>query len=152
MKTLLIAYHSQTGNTIKLVDAAYHAAKQATSTINVVKVRAGQVTIDDFRNTDAYLFATPENFGYMSGELKALFDRTYELCREQAAGKSYALLISCDNDGSGAKHSIERILNGYKMKDSGLCVVAKGDITEQNMTEAYHVGEYFAVALESGVI
>lgn len=152
MKTLLITYHSRTGNTEKLVDVAYQAAKQATSAINVVKVLANAVCLDTFRGADAYLFATPENFGYMSGELKALFDRTYEECRENTAGKSYALLISCDNDGSGAKQSIERILNGYNMKDSGLSVVAKGQLTEQDKRQAQEIGEYMAVALESGVI
>lgn len=152
MKQLLIAYHSQTGNTKQLVNAAYQAAKQCGEPIKIIKRHAAKISVMDMQTADAYLFATPENFGYMSGELKALFDRTYEQSREQTAGKTYALLIACGNDGSGAKAAVERILIGYNMKNSGLCVINQGDISESALQQAHDVGTYLAVALANGVI
>lgn len=152
MKTLLVTYHSQTGHTQQLAEACYLAANSASTEIAVIYQPASKVGCNIFSTADAYIFATPENFGYMSGELKALFDRTYEDCREQTAGKSYAILISCGNDGSGAKQSVERILNGYKMKNSGLYLVAKGENSQENIRDAQQIGEYMAVALENGII
>lgn len=132
--------------------AAYEAALTINEPINVICKQARDVQVREIQTADAYIFATPENFGYMSGELKALFDRTYEESREQTAGKCYALLIACGNDGSGAKQSVERILAGYQMKQSGLCVVAKEPVNQQSLTEAAELGEYMSVALANGVI
>lgn len=152
MKQLLIAYHSQTGHTQQLVEAAYQGAIAMKTAIAVQIKPAAEATVADMRQADAYLFASPENFGYMSGELKALFDRTYEQSREYTAGKSYALLIACDNDGSGAKTAIERILRGYQMKSTQQCVIAKGDIDEKTQNDAQAVGKYLAMALSLGII
>lgn len=102
---------------------------------------------------DAYIFATPENFGYMSGELKSLFDRTYYACREHTAGKAYALIISCDNDGSGAESSINRILKGYNMKNTGQCLIAKkGQSRKKQIEMAAEIGMYMVIALANGII
>lgn len=152
MKKILIAYHSQTGHTAQLADAAYQGALNCGELIDINKKPASEVTVVDMQQADAYLFATPENFGYMSGELKALFDRTYEQSREQTAGKTYGLLIACGNDGSGAKSSIERILTGYNMKNSGLCVINKGDMQAKTLKAAEDIGQYLAVALANGII
>lgn len=150
MKTVLIAYHSQTGNTAKLA----HSCNQAVD-LNLVRViykHVSKVDVNDMLIADAYVFATPENFGYMSGELKALFDRTYNAVHEKTAGRGYALLISCGNDGSGAKASIDRILNGYGMKNTDLCVIAKGEVSPKDLKDAANVGEYMTFALDVGVL
>lgn len=152
MKRLLIAYHSRSGHTEQLVNAAHQAAEHSGDGVHVISRLAGQTTLKDLQIADAYIFATPENFGYMSGELKALFDRTYEDARNDTAGKSYGLLISCDNDGSGAQNAIQRILTGYQMKSCNQCLIVKGKITSAALEQAKAVGQYMAVALENGII
>ncbi|MPV85231.1 flavodoxin family protein [Ostreibacterium oceani] len=152
MKTLLITYHTQTGNTKQLVDAARRGANAIDSPITVNCKPTHDVSVTEMQQSDGYIFATPENFGYMSGELKALFDRTYYDAREQTAGKSYALLISCDNDGQGAVKAIQRILLGYNMKDSQLCHIAKNPQAQTDLDAAYDIGLYFAEALSLGAI
>lgn len=153
MKTLLISYCSQTGNTEKLAKACYESAIATEEKIRVYCKAAPQVSINQILQADAYIFATPENFGYMNGELKSLFDRTYHACREQTAGSAYALIISCDNDGQGAKAAIERILAGYNMKNSELCLIAKGQQPQQRHLEvAKDIGQYMAVALANGIL
>lgn len=59
MKTLLIVYHSQTGNTEKLAQAAYQGACQHTRL-----VRAFDATLQDLVICHGVLFGTPENLGY----------------------------------------------------------------------------------------
>ena len=93
MKQLLIFYHSQTGNTQRLAEAAYDGALSLNQTfdaaeqIRVVLKRASEVTINDLQLADAWLIATPENFAYMAGETKAVFDRSSDAIREQTAGR-----------------------------------------------------------------
>ena len=69
MKTLLIVYHSQTGNTEQLAQAVYHGACQVSET-HTRLVRAFEATLEDLRTCHGVLFGTPENFGYMSGAIK----------------------------------------------------------------------------------
>lgn len=153
MKTLLIAYHSHTNNTKELASMCYQSAVEANESINVIYKTASSVTNKDILASDAYVFATPENFAYMSGELKSLFDRTYYTCREYTAGRSYALIISCDNDGSGAEIAIKNILQGYNMKNTGQCLIAKvGQSREKQIEMAGEIGMYMAVALANGII
>lgn len=153
MKTLLIAYCSQTGNTETLSQACYQAALAcAGDSVHIIYKTASEVSEGDMRCADAYIFATPENFGYMNGQLKFLFDRTYEQVREETAGRSYALLIACGNDGSGAKASVERILSGYSMKNVGQCLIVKGLPDKQSLYESAEIGRYMVMALDAGVI
>ena len=76
MKTLLIVYHSQTGNTEKLARAASQGACQVPETYTRL-IRAFDATLQDLVTCHGVLFGTPENLGYMSGAIKDFFDRTF---------------------------------------------------------------------------
>ena len=75
MKQLLIFYHSQTGNNERLAQAAHDGACALNQTlevderIRIVFKMARDVTLDDLVQSAAWLIATPENFGYMAGEV-----------------------------------------------------------------------------------
>ena len=113
---------------------------------------ARDVTLDDLVQSAAWLIATPENFGYMAGEVKAVFDRSYNQIREQTAGRSYGLMISCDNDGRGAVSAIARIMIGYGMRLAQPELIVRGSaVADEDAQQAYELGQYMAGAVALGL-
>ena len=71
--TVLVAYHSASGNTEKMAQAVAGGAKTVSGTSVVLK-RVGEVTGDDLVSADALIVGSPVYFGNMSGEVKTFFD------------------------------------------------------------------------------
>jgi NAD(P)H dehydrogenase (quinone) len=71
--TVLITYHSGSGNTEKMAQGVAAGAKAVSGTKVVLK-RVGEVTADDLLGADAVIVGSPVYFGNMSGEVKTFFD------------------------------------------------------------------------------
>ena len=115
MKTLLIAYHTMTGGTLQMAQAAMEGTVTEPG-LNIRLLHAPNVSPDDVLSADGYIFATPENLGSMSGLLKDFFDRTYYAALDRVNGRPYATLICAGSDGSGAARQIARIATGWRLK------------------------------------
>lgn len=150
MKTLLIIYHSQTGNTEQLAQAAYRGACQVAET-HTRLVRAFEATLHDLITCHGVLFGTPENFGYMSGAIKDFFDRTFYPAQPYHINLPYALFISAGNDGSGAVRQIERILSGYPMRKVAEPVICRGTVTAEHLAQCEALGLTLAAGLALGI-
>jgi multimeric flavodoxin WrbA len=92
MKTLLIVFHSLTGGTRQMAEAAARAA-QTQSEVNVGLLPAVQAQPEDVFAANGYMFATPETLAPISGLMKDFFDRTYYPALERINGRPYAILI-----------------------------------------------------------
>ncbi|MDQ7784038.1 MAG: NAD(P)H-dependent oxidoreductase [Desulfomonilaceae bacterium] len=149
-KTLLIVYHTQSGNTERLAKAVAQGARRIHG-IRVRTARAGRVSAEDLTSCGALIICSPEYFGYMAGAIKDLFDRTYEEIRDSAAGKSYTVVICAGNDGTGALTSIERIVAGYRLKRVQDPVVCRGGVTESDLERCRELGQTIAAGLELGI-
>ncbi len=115
MKSLLIVYHSMTGGTMQMAQAAAEGAAGEPDVCTRL-VHAAAACADDVLSADAYLFATPENLGAMSGMLKDFFDRSYYAALDQLNGRPYATLICAGSDGSNAARQIARIATGWRLR------------------------------------
>ena len=115
MKTLLIVYHSMTGGTMQLAQAAARGA-QGEAGVQVRLLTAPQAGPDDVLAADAYLFACPENLAAIAGLMKDFFDRCYYPVLGRIEGRPYATLICAGSDGSNAARQIERIATGWRLK------------------------------------
>src|SRR6476469_6654386 len=113
MRTLLIVYHSVTGGTRQMAEAA---ARSDEATVTVRLLRAAEAGPDDVLAADGYIFATPENLAAMAGKMKDFFDRTYYPALDRINGRPYAALICAGSDGSNAARQIERIATGWRLK------------------------------------
>jgi NAD(P)H dehydrogenase (quinone) len=71
--TVLVAYHSVTGNTEKMAQAVAEGAKAISGTSVVLK-RIADVAADDLSSSDALIVGSPVYFANMSGEVKTFFD------------------------------------------------------------------------------
>jgi multimeric flavodoxin WrbA len=147
MKHLLIVFHTQTGNTGKLALAAAEGARRESAQVETRVERAAVAGLADLSWADGVLFATPENFGFMSGALKDFFDRTYYPARGRIRPLPYAILVSAGNDGTGAVRQIERIARGLSLRKVAEPVIARSGVTEE-MRSADPEGSFVTVTEE----
>ena len=115
MKTLLIVYHSLTGGTRQMAEAAAHAAAQEEG-VTVRLLRAVDAGPADVLAADGYLFAAPENLAALAGLMKDFFDRCYYPVLGQANGRPYAAMVCAGSDGSNALRQLERIATGWRLR------------------------------------
>lgn len=113
--TLLIVYHSLTGGTLQMVEAASTGAQQEES-VEVRVLHASQAGPQDLLQAQGYLFATPENLAAISGLMKDFFDRSYYGVLDRIQGRPYASLVCAGSDGHNAARQMERIATGWRLK------------------------------------
>ncbi|HWR54063.1 MAG TPA: flavodoxin family protein [Bryobacteraceae bacterium] len=78
---ILIAYHSETGNTAKLAQAVREGAA-AVGGVEVTMRKTAEVTGRDMTSADAVLVGTPVYWGSVSGETKSFLDRLANTLRK----------------------------------------------------------------------
>lgn len=152
MKHLLIVYHTKTGNTGRLAQAARRGA--TSGDVEGVEVRfleASAAGPDDLLWADGLLLGTPENFGYMSGAMKDFLDRTFYEVEGKLQPLPCAIFIAAGNDGTGALRSIRRIVGGYPFQEVQEPVIAAGPVTDEHLARCEELGLALAVGLEAGI-
>jgi multimeric flavodoxin WrbA len=115
MKTVLVVFHSMTGGTLQMAEAAAKGAS-AEPGVCVRLLHASVVGASDVVDADGYIFATPENLAAISGIMKDFFDRVYYAVLDRIVGRPYATLICAGSDGENAARQIERITAGWRLK------------------------------------
>jgi len=162
MKTLLIVYHSMTGGTLQMAQAAA-AGAGAEPGLRVSLLRAPDTRAADLLEADGYIFATPENLAAMSGLMKDFFDRTYYAALERLNGRPYAAMICAGSDGRNAAQQIERIATGWRLKavaDSLIhCthaqtpeqILKQKQIPEQALQQCKELGAMMAAGIALGI-
>ncbi|ADM09788.1 hypothetical protein PB2503_08664 [Parvularcula bermudensis HTCC2503] len=113
MAQLLIVYHSYTGGTRQMVEAAAAAARGET-TVEVKKADAAGP--NDLLAADGYMFAAPENLAAIAGRMKDFFDRTYYPVLGALEGRPYAQMVCAGSDGENAVRQTARIAQGWRLK------------------------------------
>ena len=108
---LLIVWHSRTGASAALAQAAAEGAGDA-----AWLVAAEAASPDMLHAADGYLFCCPENLGTMSGLMKEMFDRAYYPLLGLIEGRPYATIIAAGSDGEGAQRQIDRIVTGWRLR------------------------------------
>src|SRR5262249_2416743 len=71
--SVLVVYHSATGNTEKMAQGVVDGAKAISGTTVVLK-RVGDVAANDLSSADAVVVGSPVYFANMSGEVKTFLD------------------------------------------------------------------------------
>ncbi len=141
MKTLLIVYHSMTGGTLQMAQAAASGAGVEPA-VRVSLKRAADAEAADVLNASGFIFATPENLAAMSGRMKDFFDRTYYAALDRINGKPYALLICAGSDGRNAVQQIDRIATGWRLKPiADPIIVCTHAQTAEEILRPKHIAE-----------
>ena len=105
--------------------------------------------------SDALILFTTENFGYMSGALKDLFERVYYPCltdSKRNEAKPFALIIKAGLDGTGTEISVNKIATGLKWRQVQGATICKGDFEQRFVGKCRHTGLTIAASLDAGII
>jgi multimeric flavodoxin WrbA len=113
MGSLLIVYHSATGGTRQMAEAAL-AGAQAEGQARLVHAAAAGAA--DLEGAGGYLFACPENLASMAGVMKEFFDRSYYPVLGRIEGRPYGVMVCAGSDGQGAVRQVARIVTGWRLR------------------------------------
>lgn len=161
MKTLLIVWHSMTGGTRQMAEAA---ARGAAGEVRVRLLPAPEAGPDDMLAADGYLFATPENLAAMSGLMKDFFDRSYYPVLDLVNGRPYAIMICAGSDGSNAARQLARIATGWRLRPIAepliLCtraqtpeaILAPKTIPPEELRRCEELGAMLGAGLAMGIL
>ena len=162
MKTLLIVFHSRTGGTRQMAEAAATGAAAETG-VRVRLVPASEARPEDLLEADGYVFATPENLAAMAGLMKDFFDRTYYSALDRVNGRPYAVLVCAGSDGQNAARQIARIATGWRLRPVAdpiiVCthaqtpeaILAPKAIGQDDLDRCETLGTTFAAGLAMGI-
>lgn len=162
MRTLLIVFHTQTGGTRQMAEAAMCGAA-AEAQVRIRLLTAPEAGPEDVLAADGYVFATPENLAAMSGMLKDFFDRTYYAALDRINGRPYATLICAGSDGQNAARQIERIATGWRLRPVAepliVCthaqtpeaILAPKTIGAEDLTRCEELGAALAAGIAMGI-
>lgn len=114
MAQLLIIYHSRTGGSRRMAEAAAEAAGAETPTTLLTAAEAGP---RDLLRADGYLFCAPENLAAISGVMKDFFDRCYYDALGRIEGRPYAQMVCAGSDGANAARQTARIATGWRLRE-----------------------------------
>lgn len=162
MRSLLIVYHSMTGGTLQMAQAAARGARSEPQ-VQVSLLPAADAQPADVLNAGGFIFASPENLAAMSGKMKDFFDRNYYAALDRINGRPYATLICAGSDGRNAAQQIERIATGWRLKPIAdpiiVCTHAQSPeeilrpkhITEQDLNACEELGATLASGVALGI-
>ncbi|MBI2732668.1 MAG: NAD(P)H-dependent oxidoreductase [Aquabacterium sp.] len=161
-KSLLIVYHSMTGGTRQMAEAARRGALSEPG-VKVQLLHAAQASPDELLAADGLILATPENLAAISGQLKDFIDRSYYAALDHLNGRPYASLICAGSDGHNAARQIERIATGWRLKaiaeplivcthaQTTQAILAPKHIDAEDLARCEALGEAMAAGLVLGV-
>ena len=160
MPVLLIVYHSRTGGTRQMAEAAAHAARDETET---VLRRAEEAGASDLLAADGYIFAGPENLAAIAGVMKDFYDRTYYDVLGRIEGRPYAQMVCAGSDGENAARQTARIATGWRLKavqdplivcthaQTKVQIMAEKTIPDEDLARCRDLGTSMGAGLAMGI-
>lgn len=160
MSSLLIVYHTRTGGSRQMAEAAAYAARSEVATTLKRAVEAGP---DDLLRASGYIFCAPENLALLSGCMKEFFDRCYYPVLGRIEGRPYAQMICAGSDGEGAARQLARIAQGWRLREAQppliICthaqtpeaILAEKTIPEDQLELCRELGTAIGAGLSMGV-
>ncbi|AHD02396.1 flavodoxin family protein [Leisingera methylohalidivorans] len=160
MAELLIVYHSRTGGSRRMAEAA---AESARGEIAAVLKRAEDTGPEDLLAADGYVFCAPENLAALSGQMKEFFDRCYYPVLGRLNGRPYAQMVCAGSDGENAARQCARIATGWRLKavqepliicthaQTPEAILAEKAIPEDQLERCRELGQALGAGLAMGV-
>ena len=118
MKSILIIYHSQSGNVEKMAYAVKKGIEK-TQGLQVELQKAQDANWDDLKKAAGIAIGTPDYFDYMAGTVKDFFDRTFYPSQSKIKGSLTAdvpcvFFVSGGTGGEPAIDSLKKICSTFK--------------------------------------
>ncbi|UDY24842.1 flavodoxin family protein [Nocardioides sp. Kera G14] len=155
---LLLLHHAPSASLGAITGAVEAGANDdAIEGVEVVVADPLTATAEELLAADGYLLGTAAHFGYMSGALKHLFDRTFlqiggaldELAADgpSTAGRPFGLWVHGRYDVTGAVRSVESITQALGWRRVAPVLEVLGDPADEQLASAYELGATLAATL-----
>lgn len=152
-KKLLIIAHAPSANTQQMFDAVVNGASDPEiEHVEVVTLAPLDTQPEDIISADAIILGTTENFGYMAGLVKDVFDRCYYPCLDKTEGLPFAFYVRAGLDGTGTRRAIESIAKGLSWKLVQEPLICKGEFQAEFIEQCRELGLSMAASLDAGII
>ncbi len=160
MAQLLIVYHSKTGGSRQMAEAAAEAARGEVDTVLTTAQDAGP---DALLAADGYIFCAPENLAAIAGLMKDFYDRCYYPVLGRIEGRPYAQMVCAGSDGENAARQTARIAQGWRLREvqpplivcthaqSPEAILAPKTIPENDLEKCREMGAALGAGLSLGV-
>ena len=157
---LLIVYHSRTGGSRQMAEAAAAAARPETPTVLKTAPETGP---DDVLKADGYIFCAPENLAAIAGVMKDFYDRCYYPVLGRIEGRPYAQMVCAGSDGESAARQTARIARGWRLKEvqpplivcthaqTPEAILAEKIIPEADLSRCRELGAAIAAGMSMGI-
>jgi NAD(P)H dehydrogenase (quinone) len=103
MPTVLIVYHSRTGNTEDMAKAVAEGVKS--TGVKVMRKRVERTTLQDLLKADGIILGSPTYYGTMAAEVKSFIDRSVKY-HGKLEGKVGAAFSSGGGLGGGVETTV----------------------------------------------
>ena len=152
-KKLLIIAHAPSDNTQRMLEAVINGASdEEVDNVEVQILAPLDTKPEDIISADAIILGTTENFGYMAGLVKDVFDRCYYPCIEHTEGLPFAFYVRAGLDGTGTRRAIETITKGLRWKLVQDPLICKGGFQLEFLDQCRDLGLSMAASLDAGII
>jgi len=162
MRQLAIIWHSMTGGSQALAQAAHDGARRVQG-VDILMLHAAEAGPEHMLAADGYLFIFPENLAAISGGMKSFLDRCYYPCLGALNGRPYAMIVCAGSDGRNAVAQAERIATGWRLRQivpsvivcthaqTQEAILAPKTIDLAHLSAAAELGEQIATGLQMGI-
>jgi len=103
MPTVLIVYHSKTGNTEEMAKAVEEGVKS--EGVRAVRKKVNRATLKDLLSADGIILGSPTYYGTMAAEMKAFIDRSVQY-HGKLEGKAGGTFASGGGLGGGVETTV----------------------------------------------
>lgn len=160
MAELLIVYHSRTGGSRMMAEAAATAAEPETQ---MRLLQASEAGPEDLLRANGYIFCAPENLAAISGVMKDFFDRCYYPVLGRIEGRPYAQMVCAGSDGENAVQQMARIATGWRLREvqpaiivcthaqTPEAILAEKVLSEEQLFPCRELGTAMGAGLEMGM-
>ena len=160
MGHLLIVYHSKTGGSRQMAEAAADAAQ---AELPITLKTAPETEPADMFEADGYIFCAPENLAAVAGVMKEFFDRCYYPVLGKIEGRPYAQMIGAGSDGENAARQTARIAKGWRLREvqpplivcthaqTPEAILAEKTIPEDQLAKCRDLGAAMGAGISMGV-
>ena len=107
---VLIAYHSDYGNTKQMAEAVAAGMRAAVAGLDVQLLQAADVPPESLQAADLIVFGTPVHMGSMAWQMKQLIDRAGKLWMEGALEGKVGGVFATGGGFGGAGGGVEQTL------------------------------------------
>lgn len=147
MPLLLVVHHTPSPATRAMLEAVLEGAgADGLEDVEVETVPALAAGPTQLLRADAVVLGTPANIGYMSGALKHFLDLVYYPAMDATAGLPYGLYVHGNDDTTGARRSVEKVVGGLDWSLASEVVEVVGEPDASDRDALWNLGATVAAA------